>query len=268
MYTATGMRQPVVAANWKMNLGRPDEALDFVRRIRHPLSEIEGVESVLCPPFTALMAVAEAIAPTSIRVGAQNMHWEEEGAHTGEIAPTMLAGHCRFVIVGHSERRATVSLFEADASINRKVHAALAHDLTPIICVGESLTQRESGETHAFVSGQVTSAFEGLSEGEASRCVIAYEPIWAIGTRRAATPADANRVVALSIRAALAERFGEAVAQAVRVQYGGSVSVDNIDGFMAMPEIDGALVGGASLRPDFVELVRRAARAAPARPAT
>jgi triosephosphate isomerase len=253
------MRQPVVAANWKMNLGRPDEALDFVRRIRHPLSEIEGVESVLCPPFTALMAVAEAIAPTSIRVGAQNMHWEEKGAHTGEIAPTMLAGHCRFVIVGHSERRATVSLFEADASINRKVHAALAHDLTPIICVGESLTQRESGETHAFVSGQVTSAFEGLSEGEASRCVIAYEPI---------TPADANRVVALSIRAALAERFGEAVAQAVRVQYGGSVSVDNIDGFMAMPEIDGALVGGASLRPDFVELVRRAARAAPARPAT
>jgi triosephosphate isomerase len=253
------MRQPVVAANWKMNLGRPDEALDFVRRIRHPLHEIEGVDCVLCPPFTALMAVAEAIAPTSIHVGAQNMHWEDAGAHTGEIAPTMLAGHCRFVILGHSERRATASLSEADAPINRKVRAALAHDITPIICVGESLAQRDSGEADAFVGGQVASAFEGLRESEASRCVIAYEPIWAIGTRRAATPADANRVIALSIRAALAERFGEGVAQAVRVQYGGSVSVDNVAGFMAMPEIDGALVGGASLKPDFVEIVRRAA---------
>jgi triosephosphate isomerase len=255
------MRQPIVAANWKMNLGRPDEALAFARRIRHPLSEIEGIGCVLCPPFTALVAVAEATARTSIRVGAQNMHWEEKGPHTGEIAPTMLAGHCRFVIVGHSERRATGSPLEADAAINRKVRAALAHDMTPIICVGESLKQRESGETHAFITGQVSSAFEGLSEGEASRCVLAYEPIWAIGTGRAATPADANRVIALSIRGCLAERFGEAVAQAVRVQYGGSVSVENIAGFMAMPEIDGALVGGASLKPDFVELVRRASRA-------
>jgi triosephosphate isomerase len=262
------MRQPIVAANWKMNLGRPDEALDFVRRIRHPLSEIEGVDCVLCPPFTALVAVAEATARTSIRVGAQDMHWEEKGAHTGEIAPTMLAGHCRFVIVGHSERRATGSLSEADAAIGRKVRAALTHDMTPIICVGESLAQRDRGETHSFVSGQVESAFEGLSEGEARRCVLAYEPIWAIGTRQAATPADANRVVALSIRAALADRFGEAAAQTVRVQYGGSVSVDNIDGFMAMPEIDGALVGGASLKPDFVELVRRVGRAAPTRTAS
>jgi triosephosphate isomerase len=262
------MRQPVVAANWKMSLGRPDEALDFVRRIRHPLSEIGGVVCVLCPPFTALMAVAETIARTSIRLGAQNMHWEERGAHTGEIAPTMLAGQCRFVIVGHSERRATGSGAEADASINRKVHAALAHDMTPIICVGESLAQRERDETHAFVSGQVKSAFDGLSKEEASRCVVAYEPIWAIGTSRAATPADANRVVALSIRGPLAERFGEPVAQAVRVQYGGSVSVDNIDGFMAMPEIDGALVGGASLKPDFVELVKRTARATGTRAAS
>jgi triosephosphate isomerase len=262
------MRQPVVAANWKMNLGRPDEALAFVRRIRHPLSEIEGVDCVLCPPFTALAAVAEATARTSIRVGAQSMHWEEGGAHTGEIAPTMLAGRCQFVIVGHSERRATRSLSETDTAIRRKVQAALAHDLTPIICVGESLAQRESGETHSFVSGQVTTALEGLSGGETSRCVIAYEPIWAIGTGRAATPADANRVVALSIRGALAERFGEAVAQAVRVQYGGSVSADNIDGFMAMPEIDGALVGGASLKPDFVQLVRQAARATPTPPAS
>jgi triosephosphate isomerase len=255
------MRQPILAANWKMNLGRPDEALDFVRRIRHPLNEIEGADRVLCPPFSVLEAVAEATAPTSIRVGAQNMHWEDKGAYTGEIAPTMLVGICQFVILGHSERRATGSAFETDASINRKVRAALASDLTPIICVGENLAQKERGETHAFVSGQVASALDGLSPEHAARCVFAYEPIWAIGTGQAATPADANRVIALSIRGIVAERFGEAVAQAVRVQYGGSVNVDNIADFMAMPEIDGALVGGASLKPDYVELVRRAAQA-------
>jgi triosephosphate isomerase len=251
------MRQPIVAANWKMNLGRPDEALEFIRRIRHPLSEIEGVEVVVCPPFTALMAVAEAVAPTPLRVGAQNMHWEERGAHTGEIAPGMLAGPCQFVIVGHSERRATESHSETDPAVNHKVRAALTHDITPIVCVGESLSQREGGDTHAVVSGQVASAFEGLSDDEASRCVVAYEPIWAIGTGRAATPADANRVITLSIRGPLADAFGEGVAQAARVQYGGSVNVDNVDAFMAMPEIDGALVGGASLKPDFVNLVRR-----------
>jgi triosephosphate isomerase len=256
------MRQPILAANWKMNLGRPDEALDFVRRIRHPLNEIEEADCVLCPPFTVLATVAEAVAPTSIRVGAQNMHWEGKGAHTGEIAPTMLVGICQFVILGHSERRATGSVLETDSSISLKVRAALANDLTPIICVGENLAQKERGETHAFVSGQVASAIEGLSSEEASRCVFAYEPIWAIGTGQAATPADANRVIAFSIRGMIGERLGEAVAQAVRVQYGGSVSVDNIADFMAMPEIDGALVGGASLKADYVELVRRAAQAA------
>jgi triosephosphate isomerase len=255
------MRQPILAANWKMNLGRPDEALDFVRRIRHPLNEIEGIDKVLCPPFTVLATVAEALAPTSIHVGAQNMHWEGKGAHTGEIAPTMLSGLCQFVILGHSERRAAGSAFDTDASISLKIRAALAHDLTPIICVGENLAQKERGETHAFVSGQVASALEGLSSDEASRCVFAYEPIWAIGTGQAATPADANRVIAFSIRGVIAERLGEAVAQAVRVQYGGSVGVDNIADFMSMPEIDGALVGGASLKPDYVELVRRAAQA-------
>ena len=256
------MRQPILAANWKMNLGRPQEALDFVRRIRHPLSEIEGVLNVVCPPFTALAAVAEALAPTQIAMGAQNMHWEEKGAHTGEISAAMLAGLCQFVILGHSERRAAGGAPETDASINRKLRAALAYDLTPILCVGENLVQQEGGETHGFVSGQVASGLEGLSPEEVSRCVIAYEPIWAIGTGRAATPVDANRVIALTIRAAIAERFGESAAQALRVQYGGSVTVDNIGDFMAMPEIDGALVGGASLKPDYVELVRRAAQAA------
>jgi triosephosphate isomerase len=255
------MRQPILAANWKMNLGRPDEALDFVRRIRHPLNEVEGMDKVICPPFTVLAAVAEALAPTSIHVGAQNMHWEGKGAKTGEIAPGMLSGLCQFVILGHSERRATGSVFETDASISLKIRAALAHSLTPIICVGEGLAQKEQGGTHAFVSGQVASALEGLSPDETARCVFAYEPIWAIGTGQAATPADANRVIAFSIRGMIAERLGEAVAQAVRVQYGGSVGVDNIADFMSMPEIDGALVGGASLKPDYVELVRRAAQA-------
>jgi len=256
------MRKPIIAANWKMNLGRPEEALSFVRSIRHPLSEIDDADRVLCPPFTALVAVAEAVAPTSISIGAQNMHWDEKGAQTGEIAPKMLAGCCQFVILGHSERRATGSSFETNAAINRKARAALATDIAPILCVGENLAQMESGETDTFVSGQVRAAFEGLTSAEASRCVVAYEPVWAIGTGKAATPVGANRVIALSIRGAIAERFGEATAQAVRIQYGGSVSVDNIAQFMAMPEIDGALVGGASLKPDFVELVRRAALAA------
>jgi triosephosphate isomerase len=254
------LRQPVLAANWKMNLGRPAEALEFVRRIRHPLDEIEGAERVLCPPFTALAAVAEAVTATSIQVGAQNVHWEAKGAYTGEIAPAMLAGLCRFVIVGHSERRAGGGALEDDPAVNRKVRAVLTHGMTPIVCVGESLAQRDGAQTHAFVGKQVRTAFEGLTAVEASRCVIAYEPIWAIGTGRAATPVEANRTIALSIRGTLAEAFGEKIAQAVRVQYGGSVTVDNIADFMAMPEIDGALVGGASLRPDFVELVRRAVR--------
>jgi triosephosphate isomerase len=174
----------------------------------------------------------------------------------------MLAGLCQFVILGHSERRAAGGALETDAAVNRKVHSALANGLTPIVCVGESLAQREKGETQAFLSGQVAGALDGLTPEQASRCVIAYEPLWAIGTGKAATPADANRVIALSIRAAIADRFGEAVAQTARVQYGGSVTADNIAGFMAMPEIDGALVGGASLKPDYVDLVRHAAEAA------
>ena len=253
------MRYPIIAGNWKMHLGGVDEALAFVRRIRHPLNEVEGVERVVCPPFTVLAAVAEVLRPMHIGLGAQTMHWEDEGAHTGEISPAMLAGLCQYVILGHSERRADNA--ESDSAVNRKVHAALAHGLTPIICVGENLAQNEAGQTHEFVGSQVRAALAGLSAQQAAQCVIAYEPIWAIGTGRAATPADANRVIGLTIRGTIAEMFGEATAQAARVQYGGSVNVENIAAFMAMPEVDGALVGGASIKPDFVELVRRAASA-------
>ncbi len=251
------MRRPIIAGNWKMHLGRVDEALAFVRRIRYPLNGIEGVDRVLCPPFTVLAAVAEVLRPTRIGLGAQTMHWQDQGAHTGEISPTMLAGLCQYVILGHSERRAANN--ESDDSVNRKVHTALAHDLIPILCVGENLAQNEAGQTHEFVGGQVRAALAGLTATQAKRCIIAYEPLWAIGTGKAATPADVNRIIGLTIRGAIAGMFGEATAQAVRVQYGGSVNVENIAAFMAMPEVDGALVGGASLKPDFVELVRRAA---------
>lgn len=256
---ALSMREPVIAGNWKMNLGRVEEALAFVRSIRQPLNDIDSVESIICPPFTVLAQVGEVLAATRIKVGAQTMHWEDRGAHTGEIAPIMLQELCSHVILGHSERRAAEANAESDAAVNKKVRAALAHGLTPIVCVGEDLEQNESGQTEDFVGGQVRAALEGLSSDEVEGCVIAYEPIWAIGTGKAATPADANRVMGVVVRGALSLEFGEATAQAVRVLYGGSVNAENIASFMTMPEIDGALVGGASLKPEFVELVRRAA---------
>ena len=250
------MRQPIIAANWKMSLGTANEALAFIRQISHPLNKIEGIDRVVCPPFTVLSAVAEVLQPLKIGLGAQNMHWNEQGAHTGEISPSMIEGLCQYVILGHSERRATGSENESDESINRKVHAAFAHNLIPILCVGENLKQNEAGETHTFVAQQVQSAFSGISPDQAQQAIIAYEPIWAIGSGKAATPADANRVIGLTIRGTLSEIFGEDVAQAVRVQYGGSVNKDNIQTFMTMPDIDGALVGGSSLKPTFVNLVR------------
>lgn len=255
------MRTPVIAANWKMNLGQPAEAVDFVRRTRRPLGEIEGVEIVICPPYTALHAVEEALRGTRLRLGAQNIHSQQKGAFTGDVSATMLAGTCAFVIIGHSERRASGSQDEIDLAIHRKATAALGADLTPIVCVGENLEQNEAGRTGEIVGAQVRAAFDGLPPDLARRCLVAYEPIWAIGTGRAATPADANRTIALAVRGPLSELFGEVPAQAVRVLYGGSVTIENIADFMVMPEIDGALVGGASLKDDFPELVRRAAAA-------
>ena len=258
MKTNPQMRTPIIAGNWKMNLGGVEQALTFVRQIRLALNEIDGIERVLCPPFTVLSTLAEILLPTNIALGAQNMHWEEGGAHTGDISPTMLAGLCQYVILGHSERRATASTHEDNEAINRKVHAALAHRIRPIICVGENTQQNEAGETDVFVGGQVSAALKGLTAEQVEHCVIAYEPIWAIGTGKAATPTDANRTIGLTIRGTIAALYDETVAQTMRVQYGGSVNTENIASFMAMPEIDGALVGGASLKTDFVELVKRA----------
>jgi len=187
-------------------------------------------------------------------VGAQNMYFAEKGAYTGELAPNMLTPFCQYVILGHSERRGYFG--ETDEGVNKKSKAALAHGLTPIVCVGESLEQNEAGETHAFVSGQVRAAFAGLSADEAVKCVVAYEPIWAIGTGKTATTAQAGGIIGQTVRATLAEVFGDSVAQQMRIQYGGSVTEGNIAELMAHPDIDGALVGGASLKLAFVELVQ------------
>lgn len=234
------------------------EAKALAQAVCEGAATVAGVDVVLCPPFTALEAVKSVVAGTNVGLGAQTMHWEEQGAFTGEVSPLMVQELCEYVILGHSERRQYFG--ETDEGVNRKVKAALAHGLTPIVCVGENLAQNEAGETAAFVGQQVKAAFEGLSAEDATKTIIAYEPIWAIGTGKTADPATANSIIGLSIRGAVADIYSEETAQKVRVQYGGSVKPDNIAGFMAQPDIDGALVGGASLTADsFLALVKGAA---------
>jgi triosephosphate isomerase len=250
-------RVPIIAGNWKMNTTL-DEALELVEDLIDPLEEFDTVDRLICPPFIWLPLIYENIEGTGIQLGAQTMHWAEKGAFTGEIAPGMVAEFCTAVILGHSERRQ--SFGETDELVNKKVHAALAHDLVPIVCVGENLDQRDAGATLAVVTGQVEAALAGLTTDQVAELVIAYEPIWAIGTGRAATPEDANTVIG-QIRRQVTDLYGAAGA-AVRIQYGGSVTARNIADLMAMPEIDGALVGGASLSAgDFVRIVEVAARA-------
>ena len=250
------MRTPIIAGNWKMHKTIA-EAVFLAREIRDAVTNIDTVEVVLCPPFISLGAVEDIIVNTNVQLGAQNMHWEDQGAFTGEVSPLMLKGWCDYVILGHSERREYFG--ETDEGVNKKVKAALAHHLRPIVCVGENLAQNEAGETTAFVGGQVKGAFAGLTAEQATEVVVAYEPIWAIGTGKTAEPASANSIIGMAIRGALAEMYGEAVAQQLRVQYGGSVKPDNVEAFMSQPDIDGALVGGASLKADsFLALVKGA----------
>ena len=232
------------------------EAVAFVREIRNGLNQIEGVDKVVCPPFVALPGVYDALQATKIGIGAQNMHFAESGAYTGECAPNMLTPFCQYVIIGHSERREYFN--ETDEGVNKKAKAALAHGLIPIICVGETLTQNEAGETQAFVSGQVRAALAGLTADQVAGLIIAYEPIWAIGTGKSASAAQAGSIIGLSVRGPIADMFGEETAQKVRIQYGGSVKENNIAEYMAQPDIDGALVGGASLKAGFIELVKNA----------
>ena len=251
------MRRPIIAANWKMHKTHL-EAMHFVEGIRNRLAteDYERVEVVICPPATAIRTVQTTIdgGELPVGLGAQNMHWATHGAYTGEISPTMLAKlGVTYVIIGHSERR---ELFgESDEWVNRKVKAAFDNDLVPIMCVGETLEEREVGGTEAKVTNQVRAGLAGVSPDNVARIVIAYEPIWAIGTGRNAYPDDAQGTIAL-IRASVASVAGE-VAEAVRIQYGGSVKAGNIAGFMAQADIDGALVGGASLDPEeFARIVR------------
>ncbi len=251
------MRTPFIAGNWKMHKTIA-EAVALVEELRAALEGFTACDVAVCPPFPALAAVREALAGSAIGLGAQNMHWEEQGAFTGEVSPRMLAGLCDYVIIGHSERR---TLFgETDEMVNRKLHSALAHGLKPILCVGENLEQNRAGETEAFVGGQVRAAFAGLTAEQARLVTVAYEPIWAIGTGVPAHGPDANRIIGEAVRGTLAALYGDAVAQAIRIQYGGSVKPANAAEFLGQPEIDGALVGGASLRAaDFAAIVRAVA---------
>jgi triosephosphate isomerase (TIM) len=238
------MRTPIIAGNWKM-YKTVGEAVDLVKGLLEGMGTTSGREVVVCPPFTALYAVRPLLVGTSLGLGAQDLHHEAQGAFTGAIAAGMLTDvGCRYVIIGHSERRQYFG--ETDAGVNQKIRAALAANLTPIVCVGELKAERDSGQAEAVVSRQISGGLAGLSPAEAARLVIAYEPVWAIGTGDTATPADAQAMHA-AIRAMLGEHFGAATADGIRIQYGGSVKPDNIDELMAQPDIDGALVGGASL---------------------
>jgi triosephosphate isomerase len=275
------MRVPIMAGNWKMNCTN-DEACKLACGVKEQAGDISGVEVVLCPPATALTTVVNCVAGSGIEVGAQNVFWKDSGAYTGELsAPMILSTGAKWVIIGHSERRGRFGVAEegmteellrvfgdTDASVNAKLKAALHAGLKPIVCCGELLSEREAGQTDAIVSAQVRAMFAGVSECPVERkqlaqtMVIAYEPVWAIGTGKVCDAEEADRVCGL-IRNVVAEVLGTDAAQAMRILYGGSVKPDNVDGLMAMPNIDGGLVGGASLKADsFVALIASAKKSA------
>ena len=251
------MRTPLIAGNWKLNK-TVSEARELVTSMLPGLQGISGVEKLLCPPFTALMAVAEMLKGKNIGLGGQNLYWEASGAYTGEISPTMLAEFCQYVIIGHSERRAYFG--ESDQTVNQKVVAALAHNLTPVVCVGETLEENEANRAAEVVSRQVKDGLSGTKVSSGDDLVVAYEPVWAIGTGRAATPDDAVVIIRNVIRPTLSGLFGDGVAQGVRVLYGGSVKPGNAADFFSLEDVDGALIGGASLKADdFIAIAQVAA---------
>jgi triosephosphate isomerase len=248
------MRIPFIAGNWKMYT-TATEAEKLTLEILDKLDMIKGVEKVVCPPFISLVALNMMLQNSSIKLGAQNMYFETEGAYTGEISPIMLSELCEFVILGHSERRWYFG--ETDEIVNKKVKAALANKLQPILCVGERLAENEAGETEDVINKQVTGALRGIEP--VSNLVVAYEPVWAIGTGKAASGEQAAATIRF-IRDVLAKLWNKSVAQNVRILYGGSVNSKNIAEFISRPEIDGALVGGASLKSEeFVSIVEQAA---------
>jgi triosephosphate isomerase len=251
------MRHPIVAGNWKMYMTAA-EARVLLSEILPGLTAIQGVEIVLCPPFMSILPVAALVEGTSISVGAQNMHWETSGAYTGEVAALMVAEFCKYVIIGHSERRTYFG--ETDTTVNLKVKASFNHGLIPIMCVGETLAENEAGITSDVVTRQVKDGLAGIDSQSITTLVIAYEPVWAIGTGRAATAEGANRVIADIIRKELRALYGDGLAQTVRILYGGSVKASNAAELFGQADIDGALVGGASLKAsEFIPIVKAAA---------
>ena len=250
------MRKPLVAGNWKMNK-TVEQASVLVQQLLPGLSAVPEVERVLCPPFTSLVILSAQLANTGVGLGAQNMHWAESGAYTGEVSPQMVREFCNYVIIGHSERRTFFG--ETDETVNKKLKAALALGLVPIVCIGETLDEYDSGMTKEVVTRQVLEGFKDIDPALASTIVVAYEPVWAIGTGKAATAEGANAVLRDFIRPALANFFGSAVTQNIRILYGGSVNAANAAEYFHQTEIDGALVGGASLKvEEFIKIVEAA----------
>ena len=248
------MRRPIIAANWKM-YKTVNEAVDLVEALKKEVAGVKEVEIVVCPPYTAIHSVGMASEGTNIGLGAQDLYWEDEGAYTGEVSPIMLKDvGCRYVVIGHSERRAYFA--ETNDTVNNKIKSALKHDLVAIVCVGEKLEEREQGKTFSVVEDQVQGALVDLSAEDVERTVIAYEPIWAIGTGKTATPDQAEEVHKF-IRDLLGNIYSDGLSDLVRIQYGGSVKPENIGELMAQEDIDGALVGGASLDSDsFAKIVK------------
>jgi triosephosphate isomerase len=248
------MRKPIIAGNWKMNM-TVSEAVDFVSQLTPLVADVRETDIVIAPPFTALQAVSREIDGSNIELAAQDVFWESSGAYTGEISPSMVKEvGCRYVIIGHSERRQYFG--ETNESVRRKIAASLAMGLCPIICVGEALEERESGKTFDVVKAQIVQCLEGFSRQEMEKIIIAYEPVWAIGTGKTATPQQAEEVHAF-IREQLVNITHHGASEGVRIQYGGSVNPDTISDLMVQPNIDGALVGGASLKADsFSSIVK------------
>jgi triosephosphate isomerase len=248
------MRIPLIAGNWKMNT-TVDEAVGLVKAMLPGLDGIGDIEKLVCPPFISLVSVKEVLTGSSVKLGAQNLHYMEKGAYTGEVSPPMLAGICEYVIIGHSERRQYFG--DTDEVVDKKIQATLNTGLKPILCVGESLEQNEAGKTEDVVTGQLKASLTGIAyPGE---FVIAYEPVWAIGTGKAATGAQANETIGL-IRRIVTDMWGSSAGENVRILYGGSVTAANTAEFLSQPEIDGALVGGASLKPDdFISIAKQTA---------
>lgn len=251
------MRKPIVAGNWKMHK-TVAEAEELVMILKNDIEKISSVETVFCVPFTSLSKVSSMLQNSSIGVGVQNIHWEKQGAFTGEISPIMVKEFANYAIIGHSERRAYFG--ETDEFVNKRLIAALENDIVPIVCIGETLEENKQGITSKVIERQISVGLKNISPEIGEKVVVAYEPVWAIGTGLACDPTEANEIILNSIRKPLANIFGEETSMKIRIQYGGSVNGSNAKEYFSQSEIDGALVGGASLKPDFIEIVKAAAQ--------